>query len=66
MLILQVPYDHLQHMRHKPMWAFLFILIIVVLFLDKTFANVETEPPQTTTPEPGELLIISFHFIHTY
>ncbi|XP_037805357.1 locomotion-related protein Hikaru genki isoform X1 [Lucilia sericata] len=52
MLLLQVPYNHLQHMRHKPMWTFLFLLIIVVVFLDKTSANVETEQPQTTTPEP--------------
>lgn len=58
MLIVQVPYNHLQHLRHKPMWTFLFLLIIVVVFLDKTSANVETEQPQTTTPEPGNLILI--------
>ncbi|KAM7342254.1 locomotion-related protein hikaru genki isoform 2-T5 [Cochliomyia hominivorax] len=52
MILLQVPYYHLQHIRHKPMWTFLFLLIIVVVFFDKTSANIETEQPITTTPEP--------------
>ncbi|TMW44682.1 hypothetical protein DOY81_010236 [Sarcophaga bullata] len=44
MLLLQVPCNHLQQIRHKPMWTF--------LFLYNCCPNVETEAPQTTTPEP--------------
>ena len=58
MLLLQVPCNHLQQIRHKPMWTFLFLLVIVVVILDKTSANVETEAPQTTTPEPGKSLSV--------
>ncbi|XP_075165100.1 locomotion-related protein hikaru genki isoform X2 [Haematobia irritans] len=42
----------LQRMPHKPSWMFLLLLVIGAIFLDKTSANLETEAPQTTTPEP--------------
>ncbi|XP_013114502.1 locomotion-related protein Hikaru genki isoform X2 [Stomoxys calcitrans] len=42
----------LRRMPHKPTLMFLLLLVIVTTSLDKTTANLETEPPQTTTPEP--------------
>ncbi|XP_073812616.1 locomotion-related protein hikaru genki isoform X2 [Musca autumnalis] len=51
MLLLQLS-QYLQKMPHKPSLLFLLLLIVSAAFLDKTSANVETEAPQTTTPEP--------------
>lgn len=53
MFLVRIP-RYLQRMRHKPVWMFLMLLTFVAVFLDKTSADVETEPPQTTTPEPGK------------
>ncbi|XP_011296123.1 locomotion-related protein Hikaru genki isoform X2 [Musca domestica] len=51
MLLLQFS-QYLQRMPHKPSLVFLLLLIVSTTFLDKTAANLETEAPQTTTPEP--------------
>lgn len=66
MIVVQIPF-YLHNVRHKPMWTFILLLLIVCIFLGNTSADGETEsPPPTTTSEPGKFHSRNKHYISTF